>query len=93
MISGKAQIITWIILMRWPWNVQAIRRAGRRLWILLILRLAVLTVSGIETQAMDTAAGCLMVEESGGLVSDLFGKKWNIYSPHVLASNGSIHKK
>ena len=75
-------------------NVQAIRRAGAA-----ALDLAYLAAGRfdgfweLKLKPWDTAAGCLMVEESGGLVSDLFGKKWNIYSPHVLASNGLIHKK
>jgi|SRR5271157_2416838 len=75
-------------------NVQAIRRAGAA-----ALDLAYLAAGRfdgfweLKLKPWDTAAGCLMVEESGGAVSDLFGKKWDIYSPHVLASNGLIHKK
>jgi len=34
-----------------------------------------------------------MVEEAGGVVSDIAGKKWNLYSPNLLASNGLIHEQ
>ena len=75
-------------------NVQAIRRAGAA-----ALDLAYLAAGRfdgfweLKLQPWDTAAGCLMVEEAGGMISDLAGKKWNISSPGVLASNGLIHKK
>jgi myo-inositol-1(or 4)-monophosphatase len=39
------------------------------------------------------AAGCLMVEESGGIISNMSGGKWDIYSPDVLISNGLIHEQ
>jgi myo-inositol-1(or 4)-monophosphatase len=73
-------------------NVQAIRRAGAA-----ALDLAYLAAGRfdgfweLKLKPWDTAAGCLMVEEAGGLVSNVFGEKWSIFSPHVLASNGLIH--
>ena len=39
----------------------------------------------------DTAAGWLMIHESGGTVTDLFGGEFNLDSPHVLATNGKVH--
>ena len=75
-------------------NVQAIRRAGAA-----ALDLAYLAAGRfdgfweLKLKPWDTAAGCLMVEEAGGSVSDLAGKPWNISSPSVLASNGLIHSK
>jgi myo-inositol-1(or 4)-monophosphatase len=75
-------------------NVQAIRRAGAA-----ALDLAYLAAGRfdgfweLKLKPWDTAAGCLMVEEAGGKVSDLFGEKWNIFSPHLLATNGLIHRK
>jgi myo-inositol-1(or 4)-monophosphatase len=39
----------------------------------------------------DTAAGCLMVEEAGGTISNFSGKKFNIYEDDIVASNGNIH--
>lgn len=75
-------------------NVQAIRRAGAA-----ALDLAYLAAGRfdgfweLKLKPWDTAAGCLMVEEAGGRVSDLAGEPWNISSPSVLASNGLIHKK
>jgi len=64
-----------------------------RLLISLILLLDGLTVSGTETQTWDTAAGCLMVEEAGGVISDIAGSKWHLQSPNLLASNGLIHQQ
>jgi myo-inositol-1(or 4)-monophosphatase len=39
----------------------------------------------------DTAAGWLMIRESGGIVTDLFGGAFHLEGPHVLATNGKIH--
>ena len=37
------------------------------------------------------AAGCLLVREAGGTVTDLRGEAFLLTSPHVVASNGLIH--
>ncbi|MBI3980110.1 MAG: hypothetical protein HY331_18200 [Chloroflexi bacterium] len=39
----------------------------------------------------DTAAGSLLVQESGGLVTDLTGQPYRIERPDVLATNGLLH--
>ena len=39
----------------------------------------------------DMAAGVLLIEEAGGLVSGYDGSKFSIYSPPMVASNGLIH--
>ncbi len=39
----------------------------------------------------DTAAGKLIIEESGGRLSKLAGGAFDIYTPEVVASNGLIH--
>lgn len=39
----------------------------------------------------DIAAGVLLIEEAGGLISDFQGGKLDIYTAKVLASNGLIH--
>jgi myo-inositol-1(or 4)-monophosphatase len=39
----------------------------------------------------DMAAGVLMVEEAGGLTSDMRGGPRSLYSPHIVADNGAIH--
>ena len=41
--------------------------------------------------AWDVAAGVLLIEEAGGLVTDFQGAKLDIYTPKVLASNGLVH--
>ena len=42
-------------------------------------------------QPWDIAAGMLMVQEAGGVVTDLGGKSVNAYSGNLLASNGLLH--
>lgn len=39
----------------------------------------------------DVAAGKLLVEEAGGVVSYYDGSPFSIYTPPILASNGTIH--
>lgn len=41
----------------------------------------------------DTAAGCLLVQEAGGRVTNYDGEHWNPFSPHVVASNGFVHSE
>jgi myo-inositol-1(or 4)-monophosphatase len=75
-------------------EAQAIRRAGAA-----ALDLAYLACGRfdgfweLKLMPWDMAAGCLMVEESGGVISDMSGGKWNISSPNVLVSNGLIHEQ
>ncbi len=40
----------------------------------------------------DMAAGALIVEEAGGHVTNLAGKKFNLYKNDIIASNNLIHK-
>lgn len=46
-----------------------------------------------KLQAWDSAAGFLIVEEAGGSVSDFKGDHYSVYQPHILATNGKIHKE
>ena len=46
----------------------------------------------LKLSPWDTAAACLLVQEAGGLVTDLFGAPFELQSPHVLASNGVLHQ-
>jgi myo-inositol-1(or 4)-monophosphatase len=39
----------------------------------------------------DMAAGVLLIEEAGGLVSSFDGLQYDIYKPPIIASNGLIH--
>lgn len=41
----------------------------------------------------DTAAGCLLVREAGGFVSDFRGRSNQIHSAQVLAANDTLHSK
>jgi myo-inositol-1(or 4)-monophosphatase len=46
-----------------------------------------------KLETWDSAAGYLIVEEAGGKVTDFEGNKFSHYQPHVLATNGKIHKE
>lgn len=39
----------------------------------------------------DVAAGALLIEEAGGVVTDYCGKPWSLESDDLVASNGLIH--
>ena len=39
----------------------------------------------------DVAAGVLMINEAGGMVTNYDGSALNIYKPPICASNGMIH--
>lgn len=40
----------------------------------------------------DTAAGIVIVQEAGGVVTNWSGEPFSIYDKHILASNGKIHQ-
>ncbi len=42
-------------------------------------------------QPWDMAAGILLVEEAGGVCTDMQGAKMSLRGPHLLADNGLIH--
>jgi myo-inositol-1(or 4)-monophosphatase len=73
-------------------KVQALRRAGSA-----ALDLAYVAAGRfdgfweLKLKPWDTAAGCLLVEEAGGVVTDLNGETFTLTAPHVVASNGKIH--
>jgi myo-inositol-1(or 4)-monophosphatase len=75
-------------------EAQAIRRAGAAA--LDIAYLACGRFDGfweLKLMPWDMAASCLMVEEAGGIISNMNGCKWDISSPDVLISNGLIHEQ
>ena len=45
----------------------------------------------LKLRPWDTAAAALIVEEAGGRLSELSGKKFSIWGEETLASNGAIH--
>lgn len=47
----------------------------------------------LKLSPWDTAAGTLLVQEAGGKVTDFEGKRYSIYSKHLLATNGKIHQQ
>lgn len=42
-------------------------------------------------KSWDSAAGFLIVEEAGGIVTDFNGEYYDIYQPNIIATNGKIH--
>jgi len=75
-------------------HAQAIRRAGSA-----ALDLAYVAAGRfdgfweLKLNPWDTAAGWLLVEEAGGVVTDMRGKDYYLDSSSILASNGKIHKE
>lgn len=46
-----------------------------------------------DLQPWDTAAGCLLVREAGGFVTDYKGRSEPIHAKQVLAGNDAIHSR
>jgi myo-inositol-1(or 4)-monophosphatase len=75
-------------------SAQAIRRAGSAAFDLACL--AAGRFDGfweLKLAPWDTAAGWLLVEEAGGMVTDLTGGPYDLHSPNILATNGFIHQE
>ena len=74
-------------------HVQGVRRAGAA-----VLDLAYVAAGRLDAywelhlNAWDWAAGWLLVEESGGQVTDLQGQPWALGKNSVIASNGRLHE-
>jgi len=47
----------------------------------------------VNLNPWDVAAGKIIVEEAGGVVTDFYGNEFNIYKKGVVASNGLIHQQ
>jgi myo-inositol-1(or 4)-monophosphatase len=45
----------------------------------------------LKLNAWDMAAGCLIVTEAGGRVTNFGGREFSIYEDEIVASNGLIH--
>ncbi len=45
-----------------------------------------------KLQPWDWAAGSLIVQEAGGMVTDYEGNPWKPGTPHIVASNGFLHE-
>jgi len=41
----------------------------------------------------DTAAAALIAQKAGAKVTDIDGKKWNVFTPGILAANPVLHQK
>ncbi|MCX5837407.1 MAG: inositol monophosphatase family protein [Deltaproteobacteria bacterium] len=73
-------------------NTQAVRRSGSA-----ALDLACVAAGRfdgfwqLKLMPWDMAAGWLLVEEAGGVVTNLHSARFDLHSPHILASNGLIH--
>ena len=75
-------------------RVQGVRRAGAA-----VLDLAYVADGRLDgywemyLQPWDWAAGKLLVEEAGGIVSDLRGQPWSLASEHIVATNGHLQRE
>jgi len=45
----------------------------------------------VKTNPWDILPGALLVEEAGGIVTDILGKKLTYETTSVLATNGKVH--
>lgn len=73
-------------------KAQAVRRAGSA--VLDLCYVACGRFDGFWEMKLgpwDMAAGILMVEEAGGMVSDFHGNRCSIFKGEIVASNGLIH--
>ena len=89
-ISNKNNIDHFINFL---FQAQAVRRDGSAA--LNLCYLACGRFDGfweLKLNPWDMAAGTLMVEEAGGRVTDLAGKKFSIYKSEIAVSNGFIHQ-
>ncbi len=75
-------------------RVQGVRRAGAA-----VLDLAYLAAGRLDAywemhlQPWDWAAGWLLIEEAGGVVTDLRGEPWALGKDAMAASNGPLHQE
>lgn len=46
----------------------------------------------VSLNAWDMAAGIILVEEAGGVITDFSGNRTTIFGKQILTSNGSVHK-
>lgn len=47
----------------------------------------------LKLQPWDMAAGCLLVEEAGGKITNIKGDSWDLSSYDIIVSNGRIHEQ
>lgn len=80
-------------------DIVVMRVQGERLSGAAVLDLAHLAAGRLDAywekhlQPWDWAAGWLLVQEAGGLVTDLQGEPWSMGKQHLVASNGLVHQE
>lgn len=73
-------------------RVQGVRRGGSA-----VLDLAYLADGRLDAywekrlSPWDWAAGCLMVQEAGGMMTGMYGEPWTLAVKHAAVSNGRLH--
>jgi len=73
-------------------STQAVRRAGAAA--LDMAYVAAGRFDGfweIKLMPWDMAAGWLLIEEAGGIVTDINGNPFHLHAPHIIAANRPIH--
>ncbi len=87
--SSENNIDNWVKFIR---KAQAVRRDGSAA--LDLCYVAAGRFDGfweIKLKPWDVAAGFLMIQEAGGIVTDFKGGPYSIYNDHIVASNPHIH--
>ncbi|MFB5269618.1 inositol monophosphatase family protein [Paenibacillus enshidis] len=72
-------------------SLRAVGSAALHLAYVAAGRLSAYTEVGLN--AWDLAAGALLVQEAGGIVTDTLGQPYDLGVRHVIASNGAIHQE
>ncbi len=87
--SGENNIDNWIKFIR---TAQAVRRDGAAA--LDLCYVAAGRFDGfweMKLKPWDVAAGMLIIQEAGGMVTDFTGKPYSVYTDHIVASNTRLH--
>jgi len=85
-------------------KINILRKLAKKIWLVRIYGAAIyhniLVAEGkaginidFDSHPWDHSASLLIIEEAGGKVTDLKGKRWNPYMKDYIASNGTIHQK
>ena len=88
--STENNIENWIKFIR---KAQAVRRDGSAA--LDLCYVAAGRFDGfweMKLKPWDVAAGFLIIQEAGGMVTDFKGNAYSIYTNHIVASNAHLHR-
>ncbi|MGE3817927.1 MAG: inositol monophosphatase [Isosphaeraceae bacterium] len=81
-------------MRRFSTRTHSLRRTGSSAWNLALLASGACEVCyATVMHPWDAAAGVLLIQEAGGVVSRLDGEPYDLYGLEILASNGRVHQE